>query len=224
MEEFDKHIKNYRKNLDKSLSISGETSDFFAKYKAEKLYKWFPKFRNKHISILDYGCGDGSMTNHVQNIFPRAMLYGIDTSIQSVLQAKCKFPYINFYTLKNKTINFEKNSFDLIYAAGVFHHISFDQHSHFFDEIMKVLKPGGSFVLFELNPHNPLTRRVFQKCPIDKYATMLKPSYSKKLCKNFKNKIIYYCFFPKFLKMLRCLEPCLSRIPLGALYACIVKK
>ena len=50
--EFDKYINNYRENLDKSLSISGETSDFFAKYKAKKLLEWFPNLANKEIKII----------------------------------------------------------------------------------------------------------------------------------------------------------------------------
>ena len=50
--EFDNYIKNYRQNLNQSLALSGETSGFFALYKAKKLREWLPELSNKKISIL----------------------------------------------------------------------------------------------------------------------------------------------------------------------------
>lgn len=231
--EFDNHIKNYRQNLNKTLALSGETSDFFAKLKAKKLLEWFPHLAQKPTTILDYGCGDGTMSSYVQQNFPIATVYGIDPSSESIAHAQRKFPHINFSTLRDDTISFVPGTFDLVYAAGVFHHIPFKKHEYYLAQIIKMLKPGGLFVLFELNPYNPLTRLTFRRCPIDKDATMLSPRYAKKLLKSSglnppvegcKPKTIYYCFFPSFLKKLRPLEKFLKKFPLGALYASIIKK
>ena len=223
--EFDTYIKAYRENLNKSLSLSGETSDFFAKYKAQKLFEWFPEYNKKNCNILDFGCGDGNMTQHVHNIFPKAKVFGIDPSSESIKEAQKTNPEILFKTVSNNTLNFPSQTFDLIYAAGVFHHINFNDHKETLNEIMRRLKPNGRFVLFELNPLNPLTRYTFKNCPIDKNATMLKPSYAKNLLKPFgKTDTKFYCFFPAQFKKLRPLEKYITKLPLGALYATIVKK
>ena len=223
--KFDKYINNYRKTLNRSLSLSGETSNFFAKYKAQKLFEWLPQLSNKKINILDFGCGDGNMTYYVSRLFSQAKIFGIDSSRESVKQASKNHPQIKFKTNNKNIIEFDSNTFDLAYAAGVFHHIKFDQHNKFISEIIRILKPNGYFVLFELNPYNPLTRLTFKRCPIDKDANMLSAKYSKQLLQKHGSTIIkYYCFFPSFLKALRPLEKYLTWFPLGALYACITKK
>ncbi|MBU1007692.1 class I SAM-dependent methyltransferase [Candidatus Dependentiae bacterium] len=223
--EFDQYIKNYRKNLNKTLSISGETSDFFAQYKAQKLYSWFPSLHNKNISILDFGCGDGAMTSYVQKQFVKAKIFGTDPSHLSIERATKQYPKITFSQLKENKIDYQTNTFDLVYAAGVFHHIDQQEHECFYSQIMRVLRPGGRFVLFELNPYNPLTQITFRRCPIDKNATMISTRSAKKLLSQAgETKTIYYCFFPAFLKKLRALEKYLTWLPLGALYASIVKK
>jgi len=222
MTEFDNCIKNYRQNLDKSLSLSGETSNFFAEYKAKKLLGWLPNLYNKKINILDFGCGDGTMASYVSKLFPQAKIKGIDISQESIYCAKKKFPTINFYCTENLN---EKNSYDLIYSAGVFHHIEFKNHKNILKKIFNNLKINGYFVLFELNPYNILTRRTFKKCPIDKNATMLSPKYSNDILLKFgKISTKYYFFFPAFLKVIRPIEKYLTKIPIGALYATIVQK
>jgi len=223
--EFDEYIKNYRLNLNKSLSLSGETSDFFAQYKAKKLRSWFSNLANKPATILDYGCGDGSMANYVAKQFSHATVHGIDPSKLSIEYAAERYPSVQFTTMEQNKINYQSQTFDLIYAAGVFHHISFSEHNYFFYQIMHILKPGGHFVLFELNPYNPLTKLTFKRCPIDKNRIMLSPHYAKKFLSTAGTvKTTYYCFFPAFLKKLRCIEKYFTWLPIGALYACIVQK
>jgi ubiquinone/menaquinone biosynthesis C-methylase UbiE len=228
MNEFDGFIKNYRKNCDNALYLSGESSEFFAEYKALKLKEWFPENITKECSILDFGCGDGLMAFFVQNNFEQANLYGVDPSPESIKTAQNNFPGIEFATNYENSydLNFPDNRFDLIYAAGTFHHIPFDMHKGYIQEIFRVLKPGGSFVLFELNPLNPLTFITFKRNPIDYNATMMTPWYSYKLCKNNANKrsIKFYCFYPSFLKQLRSTEKYITKIPFGALYAVIGAK
>ena len=223
--EFDEYIKNYRLNLNKTLSLSGETSDFFAQYKAQKLRSWFPALVERKATILDYGCGDGTMANYVAKQFPKAAVHGIDPSKLSIEYAAQHHPSIKFIPMKKNNITYPPETFDLVYAAGVFHHISSSEHDYFLSHILRILKPGGHFVLFELNPYNPLTQRTFRRCPIDKNRTMLSPGYAKKILSTAGSvKTKYYCFFPAFFKKLRVVEKYLTWLPLGALYACIVQK
>lgn len=222
--EFDEYAKQYRETMDKNLWLSGESSSFFAEYKAQKLKEWFPELAYQPIKILDFGCGDGLMTSFVQALFPKAQVYGVDPSAESIEVAQMAYKNIKF-TVSSLPLECEDNSFDLIFSAGVFHHILFSEHTRYVQDIQRILKPNGSFVLFELNPFNPLTVITFKRNPIDKNARMMFPGYSKKLLTQFGAvRTNYYCFFPKTFHKLRCLEPYLTKLPLGALYASILKK
>ncbi|MGE4168422.1 MAG: class I SAM-dependent methyltransferase [Candidatus Babeliales bacterium] len=225
--EFDNYIDNYRNNCNNALWLSGESSDYFALYKAQKLQTWFSNQTQKKIKILDFGCGDGIMTQHVQSLFPHATVYGVDPSPKSVQDAQTKFPSIKFSVNSdsNTKLDFESNSFDLIFTAGTLHHIPFSMHAGYMQELMRIVKAGGSIVIFELNPLNPLTVYTFKTNPIDYNAKMLTPWYAYNLAKKYsKPSIKFICFFPKFLKFLRPLEALFSKIPAGALYSIIIPK
>jgi trans-aconitate methyltransferase len=116
--EFDNYIQNYRGNLDKALAISGESSDFFAQYKAKKLKEWLPEMANKPLSILDFGCGDGVMTNYVSIEFPHADLSGVDPSPKSIQTAQHLFSHIAFKVNSDTTteLDFNDSTFDLIFG------------------------------------------------------------------------------------------------------------
>ena len=228
--EFDCYIQDYRKNLDKSLELSGESSTYFAQYKAAKLKEWLPKSFAQAQKILDFGCGDGMMTAFVADLFPQATVYGVDPSPQSINVAQQKYPKLIFSTNYDEKpdLNFADETFDMVFAAGAFHHIPFDRHDGYAKEIYRVLKPSGHFVMFELNPYNPLTARTFRRNPIDQNATMLLPAYAKNVLKkcmpSAQIDLKFYCFYPRIFKYLRFTERFMTKVPLGALYATIVKK
>lgn len=223
--EFDSYIKNYRQNQDQHVSLSGESGAFFAEYKVQKMAAWFPELIMGKYAILDYGCGDGLMTFFAKKYFPNSALYGIDPSSKSIEDAAEQFKDITFEVLQNNTMPYQNASMDFVFAAGVFHHIPFDEHAQCVKEILRVLKPGGTFILFELNPFNPLTVLTFKRSPVDQNATMVFPRYGRRLVKAFgKITTKYYCFFPAFAKKLRIFEPFMTKIPFGALYAVIATK
>lgn len=223
--EFDQFAQNYRSVNDTALALSGHSSAFFAEYKAKKLAQWLPELTQQPIHILDFGCGDGVMTQYVHTQFTSACVYGIDPSSDSITIAQEQFPRIQFGTSHGLVIDFPDASFDVVYAAGTFHHISFDQHAAYIKEIFRVLKPNGTFVLFELNPLNPVTRYIFKRNPIDQHAQMMSYRYAQKLVQSYGTMHTYhYGFFPKALQVLVPTERFLTAIPLGALYACVVEK
>ena len=225
--EFDCYIKNYRKNLDQALALSGETSIYFAEYKALKLKEWLPEKATKPLIILDFGCGDGVMTACVAHYLPKATVYGVDPSPESVKTAQEQFPTIHFSTNydEKSDLDFKDGMFDVVFAAGAFHHIPFEKHVGYLKEIFRVLKPDGAFVMFELNPFNPLTVHTFKRNVIDQHANMLKPKHArtivKSLMSSYSVKTKFYCFYPHFLKYLRWTERFMTKIPFGALYAIV---
>lgn len=226
--EFDHYIQNYRSNLDNHLSLSGESSTYFAQYKAQKLHEWLDGKVTPTATILDFGCGDGLMTHFVAQQFSQATCYGIDPSADSITVAQHNYPHITF-AVNSEThthLPYADAFFDIIFAAGAFHHIPFSLHAGYLTELKRICKPNGYIVLFELNPLNPLTVYTFKHNPIDQNARMLKPWYAKRLChhviKNKNIQLLYYCFFPNALRFLRPLEKYMTWLPLSALYAVVI--
>lgn len=167
------------------------------------------------------------MTNFVKETFPKAHVYGVDPSSKSIETAKKKFPGIEFSinSDEKEKLAFEAKTFEIIFSAGVFHHIPFEFHAAYTDELFRILKPGGHLVLFELNPLNPLTTFTFKRSPIDQNATMMTPCYSYRLLKKYgKTKTKFYCFYPNMLRWLRFTEPYMTKFPFGALYATIMNR
>ena len=229
--EFDLYIKDFRKNHDKEMGLVGESSAFMAEIKAIKLQEWIPQRATSAKTILDFGCGDGLMTSFVNKYFPQAEIFGVDPSLESIKIAQKNYPQLHFSTNYDEKpdLDFEDASFDLALAVGAFHHIPHNCHEGYFKEIFRTLKPNGCFVMFELNPYNPLTQYIFRKSPVEVNAKMLLPSYGynmlKKYCKTTGSiRCNYYFFFPHFLRFLRPYEKYLIKFFLGGLYAIIVEK
>jgi ubiquinone/menaquinone biosynthesis C-methylase UbiE len=223
--EFDDYAKNYEVILDKYLWLTGDNNTFFAEYKAKKLTEWYPTKVFESFKMLDFGCGIGTMTAFVKKEFSGAQVYGIDPSSESIKIAQKRYSDISFQTSHGTSIDFEDNFFDFVYAAGAFHHIPFSEHEAYKKELLRVLKPGGDFVLFELNPRNPGTRFIFNRSPIEKNAKMLQPQYAESFFKDFGPITTkYYSFYPNFLRWLRPTEKYMTKIPFGGLYACLAVK
>jgi len=223
--EFDDFAEKYRSQQDQHLAATGDDSDYYAKYKVHKLASWKPQLLAKENNILDFGCGDGLMSYYLAYYFNRSKVHGIDISSESIEIAKSfNYKNIEFSAITNK-IDFSDNYFDIICAAGVFHHIPPDEHKLWAKELIRVLKPGGICVIFELNPLNPGTQYIFWNHPMEKNAKMLWPWQTKKLFVNTgKTENKFFCYFPNWLKYFREYEPYFEKIPFGGLYACITEK
>lgn len=223
--EFDQFADLYRKNLDNDLSLTGGTSGFFAHYKTQKLQEFTKKQLPSPKRILDFGCGDGLMTKEVCSFFPDSEIYGVDPSPEILKLAQKNCPKVTFKTSDKKLNLFGNKKFDLIFSTMVFHHIPFNEHENYLKEINSILSPGGLFVIFELNPFNPMAQYIINTASIDVNAYMLMPWYTKKLMHLYGKVTTRYCaFIPPVFKSLLPLENYMTRIPLGAFVVTILKK
>ena len=222
--EFDDYIEFYREAQARAISISGETESYFADLRSRLLGRWLPEFLRGRRVILDFGSSDGLMTALVAQHFPHATLHGVDPSRRSLDYARRDHPGIEFSYFDGTTLPFADGTFDLVYAVGVLHHIPSSEHDRTYGEIFRVLKPGGAFALFEMNPWNPVTQIVFAISIVDRHATMFSSRAAKRRLKRFgRVETRYYAYFPAWLSWLRPLEPYLEKILLGTLYAVIVR-
>ena len=104
--------------------------------------------KNKEIkTYLDVGCSEASITEELAKYVKAEESYGVDVKI-----SKENTEQVTFIENKPDTLPFEDNKFDLITAFMALHH--FRDISVMLDEIYRVLKPGGIFIIREHDVRN----------------------------------------------------------------------
>lgn len=220
--EFDRFALEYEAQHAASIRLSGETTDYFAKYKISDVASALRRAGATPRRILDFGAGVGNSLGHMRAAFPDAEIVLLDPSAQSLKIADKRFPgQANCMPFDGMTIPYPSGTFDLVFTACVFHHIPETMHPGLLGEINRVLAPGGSFFLFEHNPLNPLTRHAVRNCPFDENAVLIGARAMRARIAAAglpRADVVYRIFFPRALSRLRVLERYLTRVPLGAQY------
>lgn len=113
---------------------------------------------NPEFEILDLCCGDGIHT------FPMAKsgarITAVDISATSIELCKIKaanyeINNINFQVADIEKLNFPDNTFDLVTMVGS---LSYVDHSLFFNNLMRIIKPNGYFICIDSLNENPFYR------------------------------------------------------------------
>lgn len=227
---FDDFAENYREIATKGVKkISGADSSYFGEYKV-KIIREDLRGRagggitKQHMRVLDLGCGDGLSSVFFRKYFKNVQYTGIDVSKESIRQAqKLAGRNVRFLVYDGKRIPYAENTFDVILAACVLHHVPQEEHRNLLEECRRVMKENGSTYVFEHNPVNPVTRKIVKDCVFDADAVLVKP---RKLKKNLRRagftdvKVSYTIFFPRkgFFQKLLPLEKLLVWLPLGGQY------
>ena len=219
---FDQFSSNYKALLDRSVAMSGESSEYFAEYKACYVAQMAGEgFRGK---ILDYGCGVGLLSTLLKKHLPAAAVHGYDLSDESI---KMVAPQLTRQGVFSSDIAHFDSDYELAIIANVMHHVPPQDRQQTILDITRRLIPGGKLVLFEHNPLNPLTQWVVKHCALDDDAILLWP---KEAARYFAGAGLgltrrdYMVFFPRMLSLFRPLEPLLQWLPAGGQYALIGEK
>jgi len=214
--EFDQYAEKYDRVLEEAMPMGLGESGYFAEYKIRLMARLL---RDRAPSrILDFGCGAGRSLPYLQRFFPEAECWGYDVSEESLKLAAHQLPGVR---LSNDWEVIGQQEFDVVLAANVFHHICPADRVSTLQSCRAVLAPQGQLFLFEHNPFNPLTRRVFERCPFDADAEMFSLNRACEMAREagfLSEKHGYTLFFPRPLAWLRGLEPILVDLPLGAQY------
>jgi len=224
--QFDAHADTYDDVVNQALRLSGENRHYFARRRVQWLAGRLHVAGAKVDSVLDFGCGTGAAAPLFVEYLSAQRTVGIDVSSASIEIAQHRYGAQQASFCRHK--EYEPNGdFDLVYASCVFHHIAPAERSGAIDSILRSLRPGGWFALWEHNPFNLGARYVMRRVEFDADAIPLRPSEARQLllAGGFEVRHLDFLFlFPRIFRFLRFLEPRLTRWPLGAQYVVLGQK
>lgn len=173
-------MKSYEQRIEDERQFHNER--FGAEHDSrESLDKWYTAIESgsqlqidlikeygKDAIVLEYGCADGFLSLGKDHIAANAReFHGIDISDKAIEKAQANadaqgITQAHFTVMNAEQMTFEDNRFDLVFGRGIIHHLDLGQC---FQEISRVLKPGGQALFYEPMGHNPLINGFRKKTP-----------------------------------------------------------
>jgi len=109
-------------------------------------------------SVLDVGCGTGTLAIAIKPRVGEGEVHGIDASPEMIEVAKDKAAKaraeVDFQVGLIEAIPFPDATFDLVTSSLMLHHLPDDLKRKGFAEIRRVLKPGGRFLAMDFAAHS----------------------------------------------------------------------
>lgn len=106
--------------------------------------------RTEAISILDVGCGTGSLTIDLARTFPKAQITAVDLSYPYLKQAQKRlrhFPRVNFLQANAEDLPFKDNSFDAVVSCYLFHELPRPARKRVIQEMERVRTARGMGII-----------------------------------------------------------------------------
>jgi SAM-dependent methyltransferase len=220
--DFDDYVREYDALLRKEVGFFSKDDLYFAAYKVRITRE---QIDFEPARILEFGCGIGRNIPFLRSCFPSAEVHGSDVSAKSLEWAERNNPGAHFFI--DDGTETVLPDYDLVFVAGVLHHILPVMRNDVLARIGGRLRPRGQVVLFEHNPYNPITRRIVSSCPFDADAVLLsmRDLRSRLIATGFTlRKKGYALFFPERLGALAGADRFLRWLPLGGQYFVVAEK
>lgn len=109
--------------------------------------------------VLDIGCGPGDVSELLRK--RGADVTGIDFAAPMIAVAKRRFPNITFHEADVEDLPFVDSTFDVVIGNMVVHHFARPESA--FNEVRRVLKPGGAFAFIVPIPDTQTSFTAFAK-------------------------------------------------------------
>ena len=110
--------------------------------------------------ILDLGCSVGMSTFALQETYPQARVTGLELSPYFLTVARYKAQkrqlQISWVHAKAEETGLPTASFDLVSACLVFHELPQSAAIAIFQEVRRILRPGGHFTIMDMNPKSEI--------------------------------------------------------------------
>ena len=177
----------------------------------------------RKLDWLDVGCGQGDLLRLAGSEFKSAA--GCDPS-EGMLQS-CPDLHVRQQP-SMVSLPYDNQSFDFITVVCVYHHVPVEQRPSFTAEGFRLLKPGGVFCIIEHNPHNPVTRLIVSRTPVDADAQLLSAKEARRLLSSAGARLLkthYFLFFPeRIYRHAASVEDWLAAVPVGGQYSVFAQR
>lgn len=140
------------KSLD--LELVGSVQSFYQRYPqlGTSEVTWVNSLEWKGRTVLDAGCGDGSILQAIHMRHRLRQGIGLDTSTDALkIAAQCKMPELRWVNGSIFDIPLRNAEVDDVLSIGVLHY--FKDAAPAIKEYARMVKPGGRVILFVYRPH-----------------------------------------------------------------------
>lgn len=108
--------------------------------------------------ILDIGCGTGSFVVLLKRQYARVEVVGLDPDPKALRRAKSKVRRAGVSVQLDRgfadELPYKEKSFDRVFSSFMFHHLEGQEREKTLKEVLRVLKPGGSFHWLDFVAHH----------------------------------------------------------------------
>ncbi|QJB68529.1 class I SAM-dependent methyltransferase [Parasphingorhabdus halotolerans] len=110
---------------------------------ADRIAQWVPGASN----ILEVGCGEGAVTEHLAKIYPKAQITAIDITPRVGRLYRGDRSNVAFEeTTVQEVAASRPHQFDFIILSDVIHHVPEALRSEILDSVRTALAPNGTFI------------------------------------------------------------------------------
>lgn len=104
-------------------------------------------------SVLDIGCGTATLVVKLKRRYPDVQVVGLDPDAKALQRARKKVMRAGLSVQLDHgfadELPYEERSFDRVFSSFMFHHLEEPERERTAREVLRVLKPGGSFHLLD---------------------------------------------------------------------------
>ena len=104
-------------------------------------------------SVLDIGCGTGTLIVALKRQHPAVQVVGLDPDSKALRRARRKAERTEVSVQLDEgfadELPYRERSFDRVFSSFMFHHLDEQERERTSREVLRVLKPGGSFHLLD---------------------------------------------------------------------------
>jgi len=142
---------------------------------------------NKKLYLLDFGCGSGRYLEIFAKYLDKEKLWGVEIAKEKVIEVKKRGFNCVLIDKNMGVLPFKNDSFDIVFSSNVIEHIPRELYFEYLDEIYRILKVGGRFVVG--TPNYPAKRfydiiKAFRNPRMFRYYLFDDPTHCNKMSIN----------------------------------------